>query len=142
MRTVLTTSMILAGVLTLAGGASTAFAQSVMVADIPFNFSVAGATHPAGRYEFRTIDDAHVVEFDAFGHDAALTQVMTRIEPTTRAVRIDGRLTFYKIGERYYLAQMWLPDQDGFLFGAPKATLAPERSSQVIVPLTTLASLK
>ena len=67
---------------------------------------------------------------------------MTRIEPTTRAGRVDGRLTFYKIGERYYLAQMWIPDQDGFLFHAPKVTLAPERASQVVVPLATLASLK
>src|SRR5690349_2086882 len=116
MRTSIMTSVILAGVLTLAGGASTAYAQGVMVADIPFNFSIAGATHAAGRYEFRTIENEHAVEFDAFGHDAALTPVMTRMEPTTRAARIDGRLTFYKIGERYYLAQMWLPDEDGFQF--------------------------
>ena len=142
MRTAVTTSVILAGALMLAGGASTVYGQSVLVADIPFNFSIAGATHPAGRYEFRAIDDDHAVEFDAFGHDAALTQVVTRIEPTTRAGRVDGRLTFYKIGERYYLAQMWIPDQDGFLFHAPKATLAPERASQVVVPLATLASLK
>jgi len=126
----------------LAGGASTAYAQSVMVADIPFSFSISGATHPAGRYEFRPIDDDHAVEFDAFGHDAALTQVVTRIEPTTRTARTDGRLTFYKIGERYYLAQMWFPDEDGFLFHAPKATLAPERTSQIVVPMATLASLK
>jgi hypothetical protein len=142
MRTAVTTSVILAGALMLAGGASTVYGQSVLVADIPFNFSIAGATHPAGRYEFRAIDDDHAVEFDAFGHDAALTQIVTRIEPTTRARRVDGRLTFYKIGERYYLAQMWIPDQDGFLFHAPKATLAPERTSQVVVPLATLASLK
>ena len=142
MRTAMTTSVILAGVLMLAGGASTAYAQSVLVADIPFDFGIAGATHPAGRYEFRPIDDDHAVEFDAFGHDAALTQVVTRIEPTTRAGRVDGRLTFYKIGERYYLAQMWIPDQDGFLFHAPKVALAPERASQVVVPLATLASLK
>ena len=142
MRTAVTTSVILAGVLMLAGGASTAYAQSVLVADIPFNFSIAGGTHPAGRYEFRAIDDDHAVEFDAFGHDAALTQVVTRIEPTTRAARVDGRLTFYKIGERYYLAQMWFPDEDGFLFHAPKATLAPERTSQIVVPMATLASLK
>ena len=142
MRTAVTTSVILAGALMLAGGASTVYGQSVLVADIPFNFSIAGATHPAGRYEFRAIDDDHAVEFDAFGHDAALTQIVTRIEPTTRARRVDGRLTFYKIGERYYLAQMWFPDEDGFLFHAPKATLAPERTSQIVVPMATLASLK
>lgn len=142
MRTAVTMFMTLASLLVLAWSASTAYGQSVMVADIPFAFSIAGATHQAGRYEFRTIENEHAVEFDAFGHDAALTQVMTRIEPATRAARIDGRLTFYKIGERYYLAQMWLPDEDGFLFKAPKATLAPERTSQIVVPLTTLASLK
>ena len=54
MRTAMTTSVILAGVL-LAGGASTAYAQSVLVADIPFDFRIAGATHPAGRYELRTM---------------------------------------------------------------------------------------
>jgi hypothetical protein len=142
MRTAVTTSMLLAGALMLAGAASTAYAQNTMVADIPFDFSISGAIHPAGRYEFRPIDDDHAVEFDVSGHDAALTPVVTRIEPTTRAARVDGRLTFYKIGERYYLAQMWLPDQDGFLFHAPKATLAPESASQVVVPLATLASLK
>lgn len=135
-------SMFLAGVMMLVGGVSAAWAQSVMVADIPFDFRISGTVHQAGRYEFRPIEDDHAVEFDAFGHGATLTQVVTRIEPATREWPSDGRLTFYKIGDLYYLGQMWIPGEDGFLFNTPKARLVPDRASRVSVPLATLASLK
>lgn len=141
MRTVRKTFMILAGALMLVGSASTTFAQSVMTADVPFDFTIAGVTHHAGRYEFRTIDDDNAVEFDAFGHDSVLTHV-TRIESPTRAWGVDGGLTFDKIGERYYLAQMWIPGQDGFLFNAPKNTRARESESTVVVPVAARASLR
>ena len=140
MRNQLARFIVMAGV-ALIGGVSTVRAQSVMYADIPFAFRTAGAIHQAGHYELRSIDDDQAVEFEA-GHHATLTRVVTRLEPTPAARRKDGQLIFYKAGDVYYLAQMWIPGRDGFLFDAPKGKLAAGTAAQVVVPLATLASLK
>jgi len=141
MRKQLVKFLILAGV-ALVGGVSTARAQSVMFADIPFEFRTQGAIHQAGRYELRSIDDDQAVEFEAPHQHATLSRVVTRIEPAPTVRRNDGQLIFYKTGDVYYLAQMWIPGRDGFLFDAPKAKHAAGTTAQIVVPLATLASLK
>ena len=141
MRKQLVRFMILTGV-ALIGGVSTARAQSVMFADIPFEFRTSGAIHQAGRYELRSFDDDQAVEFEAAHQHPTLTRVVTRLEPTPTTRRNDGQLIFYKAGDVIYLAQMWIPGRDGFLFDAPKAKPAAGTTAQIVVPLTTLASLK
>jgi hypothetical protein len=84
MRTQLTKSLIFAAASTLIGGVSTAFAQSVPAADVPFAFRTFGAVHEAGRYEFRTVNDEVAVEFDESGHHPALAEVIARTRPRSR----------------------------------------------------------
>ena len=141
MRKQLARFLILTGV-ALIGVVSTARAQSVMFADIPFEFRTFGAIHQAGRYELRSLDDDQAVEFEAAHQHPTLTRVVTRLEPTPAARRNDGQLIFYKVGDIYYLAQMWVAGRDGFLFDAPKAKSGAGTVAQIVVPLTTLASLK
>ena len=142
MQRLLTRTMILAAVLTFAGTAR-AFAQDVMVATVPFAFISSGVTHQPGRYGFRAINDDHAVEFDQSGHGGNFASVVTRLDLAgPHAQTADGRLVFDKVGDIYYLAQMWLPDEDGFQLAVPKGVQTSHDVAQQIVPLQTLASLR
>jgi hypothetical protein len=143
MQPLLTKTMILAAVLTFAG-TTRAFAQDVMVANVPFAFISSGVTHQPGRYQFRTVNDEHAVEFDEAGHGGCFASVVTRVNALgPHAETVDGRLVFDKVGDIYYLAQMWLPDEDGFQLAVPKGVhLNRDLAQQRVVPLQTLASLR
>jgi hypothetical protein len=106
-------------VLLLAGaGASFAAGKAVASATVPFEFSVAGTTTPAGRYE--------IVEEDEGG--TLLLRNLDTGKPflvpfTTRLAMREGEqgtLVFDKAGDKYYLSEIHLSDSDGyFLPGAP-----------------------
>ena len=112
---------VLAAVIGLTGlglGAA-ASAQDVVIANVPFNFVSGGAAHPAGRYEFKVMPRDEAVEFMGPSKSSGMVHVLSRLGPAP-ATEMDGRLIFDKVGQNFYLSELWLPERDGFLMYATK----------------------
>ena len=104
--------------LVVAAGAVPAYAIGA-TADIPFPFVVKGQTLPAGKYEIEETSP-ELLTIRSMTTKAAATELMviTRLAATTTGS--NPKLVFDKVGERDYLSEVWLPDQDGFLVLATK----------------------
>jgi len=114
MRSIFTKALLMAAAVTVVGATSPASAQDILEANIPFAFMSSGKVHDAGRYEFRVIDDGQMLEFTGPAGAGGFVEVMTRLAlPATDLA--DGQLLFDKVGDTYYLSQMWIPEQEGFL---------------------------
>ena len=103
-----------AAVLWLVPGACAQFCYTVVKAEIPFPFTVAGRDFPAGQYSMVS-DTPHVLSLrDDQGR--VLATVMTY------SVRVEvppdsPKLRFYVEGERYILAEAWRAnDETGYQF--------------------------
>ena len=73
-----------------------------MSANVPFDFSVNGKSLPAGEYEVREVGDRATVIETKDGHNMALG-IYQYAGPSTG----ETKLVFHKIGDRYFLAQIW-----------------------------------
>ena len=121
MKSLLRNGLVLAvaGICIGLGGNVRAYAQESLTAEVPFKFIVGGKTHDAGKYEMRVMDGERAIEFKGPSKDGGFAEVMTRLAGT-ETHGIEGRLVFDKVGDNYYLSEMWLPDQEGFLVYAAK----------------------
>ena len=119
MRSILKVSVILAAIALCLGGGSRAFAQQSVTATVPFDFVVSGTTHTAGTYDLRLTNNDQTFEFKGPSRNGGFAEVMTRIAgPEIHGS--EGRLVFDHVGGLYYLSEVWLPDQEGFLLYAVK----------------------
>lgn len=91
-------------------GASFAWAQTdndtTVEANVPYAFMVGNTTLPAGKYLIRTPDSSEpsVLEIRAAnGH----TAVAFETEDTNQTPN-KGELVFNKIGDNYFLSQVWI----------------------------------
>jgi hypothetical protein len=84
--------------------AAGAYAQSMVKANVPFDFKVGSAQLPAGHYEIK-VDSASaaaiMVQNDE-GNGGALSNA--RREP---ARDTQAKLVFHKVGNQYFLAEIW-----------------------------------
>ena len=88
-------------------------------ANIPFEFQAGKTTLPAGEYTFRLTDDRMgVTLFPAKGSPIGL-MVITRLG-SGPGKGTDGDVVFDQVAGRNYLAEVWLPGEDGFLMLATK----------------------
>ncbi len=91
-------------------GASAAWAQTdtetTVEANVPYTFVVGNTTLPAGKYIIRMPDSSepNVLEIRAAnGH----TAVAFETEDTNQTPN-KGELVFHKIGDNYFLSQVWI----------------------------------
>ena len=87
---------------TLATPAVYAQDKAIMTADVPFAFTVGSNQMPAGKYEVRQVERATLIETaDRSNHVLGLYQYagMNNAGAT--------KLVFDKIGNRYFLRQIW-----------------------------------
>jgi hypothetical protein len=96
------------------------YAQEGATADIGFAFVAAGQTMPAGKYDLTSSSDASTFTLARAGGGGGVFLVpMTRLaaaEPPSN----ETRFVFDKVGSTYYLSEVWLPGEDGYLFYAAK----------------------
>jgi hypothetical protein len=109
--------------LTVAGlSSANAQTQSNMdlKANIPFAFSVGDKTMPAGEYMVRCTNpssDVKVLQLRSNdGHESALVRTSSVIGK----VQDDARVVFYRYGDQYFFAQVWLA-ADPIGMQAPKS---------------------
>ena len=85
-----------------------AYGQTVLVkANIPFNFSVTGATLPAGAYTIQSLtSDGRVLSVRDSDMKALEMILATRCESLNHAKQT--KLVFHRYGDRYFLTQIWV----------------------------------
>ncbi len=93
--------------------AGSAIGQTRMVADIPFEFSVADRVLPAGHYEVtRTATVLQVSSYES-GSSAIARVIDTGV---AGASNTGSHLIFNKYGDKYFLEQVWT--STGLRYGA------------------------
>ena len=96
------------------------YAQQTATADIGFKFIADGKTMPPGKYDLEVSNDSETFKLipEGNGPDVfllAITRLAAPEQPNN-----DTRLIFDKVGTTYYLSEVWLPGEDGYLFYAAK----------------------
>jgi hypothetical protein len=104
-------SFAMLGILALLAAAS-AFGQSKLLVDIPFEFHFADVVMPAGQYEADTVI-ANVRNVLSMKCYACGARAIAATIPTGGGIDLptEGRLVFKKYGETYFLAEVSIPGQ-------------------------------
>ena len=95
--------------LTLVSAAKTS-AQSVnqqLVADIPFSFTVANETLPAGTYKVTVVNPSSDQKVIRISSVEGSQSAMVRMMPVVASKKSDSRLVFRRYGDHHFLAQAW-----------------------------------
>ncbi len=117
-----TTVLATAGILVLL----CATIASAQLADIsrvkvPFPFVAGKTTLPAGEYSFlRTPEDLAVRIIGQGKAPAAALTVITRLAGEMHTTPNDAHVVFDKVGDTYFLSELWFPGVDGFLLHETK----------------------
>ncbi len=103
--------------------AASAYAQAPLVlAKIPFAFTVEKKVLPAGQYEFTPNIERgvlRVLDVDKKG-EAVLAPIITRLAAGMHTTPKDAHIVFDKVGDVYTLSEIWVPGEDGYLLHATK----------------------
>ena len=113
--------------LTLVSAAKTS-AQSVnqqLVADIPFSFTVANETLPAGTYKVTVINPSSDQKVIRISSVEGNRSAMVRMMPIVGSEGSGSRLVFRRYGDHHFLAQAWT---SGDVYGMESRKSKTERS--------------
>lgn len=97
------------------------YAQDVGFANIDFQFVAAGKTMAPGRCGLRVTTDRAALTLTPPKGSGEFLVSITRLAAPEPASS-ETRLGFDKVGDIYYLSEVWLPGDDGFLVYAAKET--------------------
>jgi len=128
---------------------ASAFGQTKLTADIPFEFSYSGKVMPAGHYDISRTPVVLVVRnFTSRAGALATTNNIGGGDNDNK----QSRLTFNKYGDKYFLAEAWSGPGSAWAVGVPMSKTEREIAresrdvARVTVPLrtgaVTLASLR
>jgi hypothetical protein len=111
-------ALLFAAALLMAAHPSISYAQNVMFVTVDFEFVAHGTTLPAGTYVLRLSPD--MTHFTLTQTDAEAPRAGISLETKTRLAAMapppgETHLVFEKEGDAYVLAEIWLPDEDGWL---------------------------
>ena len=90
-----------------------AYAQQSLQANIPFAFKVGNKQLPAGNYRFIPTGEDRSIRVVS-DKDSAVGLVLTRLAAGIHTTPNDAHVVFDKMGEQYWLAEIWIPGIDGF----------------------------
>jgi hypothetical protein len=103
-------------VVALVAGGATATAQTSVTAEVTFAFVAAGKDMPAGKYTFEVPATGPVTVRGPGG--SVVMPVITMLGRHDRDR--DPELVFDKIGGKFILSEVWIPDKDGVLLYGTK----------------------
>ncbi|HUS09413.1 MAG TPA: hypothetical protein VMZ30_03020 [Pyrinomonadaceae bacterium] len=89
-------------------------------ANIPFAFSVGNKTMPAGEYTVRCTNPNSYVKVLLIRSSDKPESALVITQSVIGKLQDDARLVFYRYGDHYYFAQVWLPS-DSIGMQAPKS---------------------
>ncbi len=88
-------------------------------ANIPFQFIVEGKALPPGEYNFIRNEGSFQVVSVKKG-PSAVALVITTLGGGIHTTPQDAHIVFDKVGDSYFLSEIWIPQMDGFLLNATK----------------------
>jgi hypothetical protein len=103
----------------LAAGASLAYAQNALVMDTTFAFSLGRTVYQPGKYELRPNSDESNFQILPAKGAASFAAVVTRLEKPEPASS-EAKVVFDKVGDAYFLSEIWIPGSDGYLMHVTK----------------------
>jgi hypothetical protein len=100
-------------------------------ADVPFDFIVGDKTLPAGKISVHgaSASDVGPLSISNFAKGQSAFRIARSLmssDPTER-----GKLVFHKYGNRYYLAQVWIPGYKAVELTKSKSERALERETML-----------
>jgi len=103
-------------VLVVAASAVSASAQTSgsarLVASVPFEFSVANTTLPAGEYIVSFTNPATLGRALRITSKDGAQSVLIQTSNTIGKIQDNARLVFHRYGDQYFLAQAWMAADD------------------------------
>ena len=103
----------------LAGAPIFAQTGQLVRAEVPYEFTVASKTLPAGTYTFRVTDRG--IQVQPANGEIIHAPIVTRLGGPTEFLR-DGSLVFDKAPGGHILSEVWIPGTDGILLhSTPKS---------------------
>jgi len=100
------------GISALLGSALLAADISMERAKIPFGFHVGDSSFGAGEYVVKDIGISGTLQV----RDAASSKsILLMTKSRTYGKDIAPRLVFHRIGDQYFLAQVWMADTSGYV---------------------------
>jgi hypothetical protein len=97
-----------------------AYGQTTASAKIPFAFAAAGKTLPAGQYNFIPDNNDQAIKVEGPKGAGVIVVVFTRLAGGMHTTPQDAHIVFDKVGEKYFLSEIWIPGVDGFLLYSTK----------------------
>lgn len=98
------------------------FAQPQQVrATIDFPFTVENKALPAGTYDFIRNDTAQVFRVTDYSKNEAAAPIATRLATLMPGMGMGAYVVFDKVGDKYVLAEVWIPGEDGYAITISKA---------------------
>lgn len=98
-----------------------AYGQTTVSSNIPFAFTAAGKALPAGQYNFvRDNNDEVIRVAGPVKGPSVMAVVITRLAGGMHTTPQDAHIVFDKVGEKYFLSEVWIPGVDGFLLHITK----------------------
>lgn len=115
-------SLTLAAIALLAVMAVSVQAAQVFRVNVPFQFIVKERVLPAGQYDFMPNDNDQAIEIIPVtkGGSPAVTTVVTRLCGEIHTTPKDSHIVFDKIGDTYFLSELWTAGNDGYLLRVTK----------------------
>jgi hypothetical protein len=96
--------------------AGLAYGQTTLKANIPFAFHAGGKVLPAGQYDVLPQPGSAPIRVrSADSKTAVLVTIVTRLAGAMHTTPQDSHLIFDKVGENYFLSEVWIPGVDGYL---------------------------
>jgi hypothetical protein len=100
-------------------GATIAAAQDGLTFDTSFAFRLGTQVHQPGNYVVRVTNSEMELTVTSAKGAANQAAVVTRLaEPDSQMS--EGRVVFDKVGDVYYLSEVWIPGSDGYLLHVTK----------------------
>ena len=90
--------------------------QTILTANVPFAFNIGAKQLPAGAYAVREMGRATLIQ--SKNHETSVLGVYAYVEPSKADAT---KLVFNKVGDHYFLAQIWTSArEEGLQIPEPK----------------------
>jgi hypothetical protein len=90
------------------------YGQGGIRVNVPMAFNISGKVLPAGNYVFSPTNGSKSITV-AGVKDSATALVLTRLATEIHTTPKDSHIVFDKIGEDYFLSEIWIAGSDGFV---------------------------
>jgi hypothetical protein len=93
-------------------GSTGLYAQTVVVANVPFNFTVQTVRLTSGEYRLKpTSTTSGVIEIlNCKSGESIFVKAPSMLSTYKRKGTESGRIIFHRYGDRYFFSEVWTPD--------------------------------